>query len=175
MMDTNSSASTTIWSGTGSTRDTTSRRIVMRLVAKQHILNGIEFYLTYTLLNRSLRIPRIRIDFVNAMPDHSDVWPSGQIVHNDAKFLFRPPIVSIEECNKLALRLRNARIERGCLAAICFLNQTYIRLKFADDFGRAVSRPIVHHEDLRLCSREILFQGAYDGVFDKTLVIVQIG
>jgi len=83
------------------------------------------------------------------------MWPSRQIVHNDAQFFFHPPIVSVEKRNNVAPCFRNASIERGCLATICFLNQTHVRLKLSDDFGRAVSRPIVHHENLRLCSREI--------------------
>ena len=100
------------------------------------------------------------------------MWPSRQIVHNDAQFFFHPPIVSVEKRNNVAPCLRNACIERGRLAAICFLNQPNVRLKLADDFGRAVSRPIVHNEDFSVRSWKILLLSSDNSFFDKRLVVV---
>ena len=49
-----------------------------------------------------------------------------------------------------------------------------VRLKLADDFGRAVSRPIVHNEDFSVRSWKILLQDADDCFFDKALVVVRV-
>src|ERR1700722_7820446 len=142
------------------------------LPKKAAVFHAIESDFLSALRNRSLRICVIGIDFVNAVADEPDMWPGAQIVRNNFELLFRPPVVPVEKCDNVTLCLGNARVECGCLAAICLLDQTHIRGESADDFGGAIGRAIVHDDDFHFCSRKILLQDAQNGFFDVTLVVV---
>jgi hypothetical protein len=85
------------------------------------------------------------------------------------EFLFRPPIVSIEEGNDAAVQLRQSCVIRRHLAAI---REPYVAnrwKKFLDKGRSAVRRAVIHHNDFHFSAREILLQHAHDRLLDVLL------
>ena len=108
------------------------------------------------------------------MADAADVRLRFKDRNDGAKLVFSPPVVAIEECNDLALALRNRKIEGAGLTAVLFAKDAEALLEFAENFGSLVRGAVIHHEDFDISHGEILFEDADNCLLDEFLVVVRV-
>jgi len=116
----------------------------------------------------------VSVDHEAAVADAADVRLRFEDRNDGAQLVFSPPVIAIEECNDLALALRNREIEGAGLTAVLFPKDAEAWFESAENFGSLVRGAVIHREDFDITHEEILFEDADNRLLDEFLVVVRV-